>query len=258
MPRHPQVSRTPRSLRCFLRAPATSTGQPEPTSDVGPPRLRPVRRGPSRSLARSPCNGPPSSPPPPPPSRYRGGRLISIRKVSPKFAAVRAKTPSTTASRPDERMTGPEGDVLRLALLEPWVHGGQHSRYVALAERFVRALQELCVLGHLGPPFFRTRNRVRLSKLLGRRSVAHTKPPRPSSQQPDGRSMRPLRRAGGPEGTRVRAGLRSGDGPLSVRVRPSSPKRDRARRATSTGGKTPVNVHAKSRLTLESLRTLGC
>ena len=50
--------------------------------------------------------------------------------------------------------------------------------------------------------------------------------------------------------------LRSGDGPLSVRVRPSSIKRDCARRATSTGGKVAVNVHAKSRLTLEPLRTL--
>jgi len=58
------------------------------------------------------------------------------------------------------------------------------------------------------------------------------------------------------EGARVLAELRSGDGPLSVRVRPSSPKRDCARRATSTGGKAPVNVHAKSRLTLEPLRTL--
>jgi hypothetical protein len=48
----------------------------------------------------------------------------------------------------------------------------------------------------------------------------------------------------------------SGDGPLSVRVRPSSPKRDCARRATSSGGKAPADVHAKSRLTLEPLRTL--
>jgi hypothetical protein len=46
--------------------------------------------------------------------------------------------------------------------------------------------------------------------------------------------------------------VRSGDGPLSVRVRPSSPKRDCARRTTSTGGKAPVYVHAKSRLTLET------
>jgi hypothetical protein len=46
--------------------------------------------------------------------------------------------------------------------------------------------------------------------------------------------------------------VRSGDGPLIVRVRPSSPKRDCARRTTSTGGKAPVNVHAKSRLTLET------
>ena len=50
--------------------------------------------------------------------------------------------------------------------------------------------------------------------------------------------------------------VRSGDGPLIVRVRPSSPKRDCARRTTSTGGKALVNVHAKSRLTLEPLRAL--
>ena len=58
------------------------------------------------------------------------------------------------------------------------------------------------------------------------------------------------------EGARVLAGLRSGDGPLSVRVRPSSLKRDCDRRTTSTGEKCLVNVHAKSRLTLEPLRTL--
>jgi len=46
--------------------------------------------------------------------------------------------------------------------------------------------------------------------------------------------------------------VRSGDGPLSVRVRPSSPKRDCARRTTSSGRTAPVNVHAKSRLTLET------
>ena len=46
--------------------------------------------------------------------------------------------------------------------------------------------------------------------------------------------------------------VRSGDGPLSVRVRPSSPKRDCARRTTSTGGNAPANVHAKSRLTLQT------
>ena len=52
-------------------------------------------------------------------------------------------------------------------------------------------------------------------------------------------------------------GPRSGDGPLSVRVRPSSIKHDCDRRATSAGGKCLVNVHhAKSCLTLESLRTL--
>ena len=58
------------------------------------------------------------------------------------------------------------------------------------------------------------------------------------------------------EGARVLAGLISGDGPLSVRVRPSSLKRDCGRRTTSTGEKSLVNVHAKSRLTLEPLRTL--
>ena len=58
------------------------------------------------------------------------------------------------------------------------------------------------------------------------------------------------------EGARVLAGLRSGDGPLSVRVRPSSLKRDCGRRTTSTDGKCLVNVHAKSRLTLGPLRTL--
>ena len=55
-----------------------------------------------------------------------------------------------------------------------------------------------------------------------------------------------------PEGARVVAWLRSGDGPLSVRARPSSLKRDCDRRATSTGEKRLVNVHAKSRLTLET------
>ena len=52
------------------------------------------------------------------------------------------------------------------------------------------------------------------------------------------------------------AWLRSGDGPLSVCARPSSIKRDCDRRATSTGEKRLVNVHAKSRLTPEPLRTL--
>ena len=52
------------------------------------------------------------------------------------------------------------------------------------------------------------------------------------------------------------AWLRSGDGPLSVRARPSSIKRDRDRRATSTGEKRLVNVHATSRLTPEPLRAL--
>ena len=49
----------------------------------------------------------------------------------------------------------------------------------------------------------------------------------------------------------VLAPLRAGDGPLSVRVRPSSIKRDCGRRATSTGETYLVNGHAKSlRLTL--------
>ena len=58
------------------------------------------------------------------------------------------------------------------------------------------------------------------------------------------------------EDARALAGLSSGDGPLSIRVRPSSLKRDCDRRTTSTGEKSRVNVHAKSRLTLEPLRTL--
>jgi hypothetical protein len=61
-----------------------------------------------------------------------------------------------------------------------------------------------------------------------------------------------LRLAGG----RVVAWLRSGDGLLSVRARPSSIKRDCDRRARSTGEKRLVNVHAKSRLTPEPLGTL--
>ena len=52
------------------------------------------------------------------------------------------------------------------------------------------------------------------------------------------------------------ARLRSGDGPLSVRARPSSIKRDCDRRATSTGEKRLVNVHATSRLTPEPLPAL--
>ena len=47
----------------------------------------------------------------------------------------------------------------------------------------------------------------------------------------------------------------SGDGPLRIRVRPSSLKRDRDRRApvqASTGKTCLVTVHAKSRLTLET------
>ena len=51
------------------------------------------------------------------------------------------------------------------------------------------------------------------------------------------------------EGAGVLAGLRAGDGPLSVRARPSSLKRDCDRRTMSTGGKCRVYAHAKSRLT---------
>jgi len=53
-------------------------------------------------------------------------------------------------------------------------------------------------------------------------------------------------------GAGVQAGLKSGDGPLSVRARPSSLKLDLARRTPSTGGKCLVNVHATSRLTPET------
>ncbi len=57
----------------------------------------------------------------------------------------------------------------------------------------------------------------------------------------------------GAEGARVLAGLISGDGPLSVHVRPSSLKRDCDRRTTTTGEKCRVYVHGKSRLTLGCL-----
>ena len=56
------------------------------------------------------------------------------------------------------------------------------------------------------------------------------------------------------EGARALAELRSGDGPLSVRIRPSSLKRDCARRTTSTCGKCLVSVHAKSHLTINEVR----
>jgi hypothetical protein len=49
----------------------------------------------------------------------------------------------------------------------------------------------------------------------------------------------------GNEGARVLARLRSGDGPLSVRVRPSSLKRDCDRRATSTG-KSACSTYTRS------------
>jgi len=58
------------------------------------------------------------------------------------------------------------------------------------------------------------------------------------------------------KGARALAGLGAGDGPPSVRVRPSSLKRDCDCRTTSTCEKCLINVHAKSRLTLEPLRTL--
>jgi hypothetical protein len=54
------------------------------------------------------------------------------------------------------------------------------------------------------------------------------------------------------EGVGVQTGVRSGDDPLSVRARPSSIKCDCARWTTSTGGKCPANVHAKSHLILET------
>jgi hypothetical protein len=50
----------------------------------------------------------------------------------------------------------------------------------------------------------------------------------------------------------VLAGLRSGDGPLSVRARPSSIKHDCDPRPMSPGGKCLVNVDAKSCLIVES------
>jgi len=58
------------------------------------------------------------------------------------------------------------------------------------------------------------------------------------------------------KGARVVSGLRSGDGPLSVRARPSSIKYDCHRRATSTGKRCLANVRAKSRMTPEPLRAL--
>lgn len=50
---------------------------------------------------------------------------------------------------------------------------------------------------------------------------------------------------------KVPAGLRSGNGPLSLRARPSSIKHDCDRSATGGSGKRLANVHAKSCLTLE-------
>jgi hypothetical protein len=50
----------------------------------------------------------------------------------------------------------------------------------------------------------------------------------------------------GIKGARVLAGLRSRDGSLSVRVRPSSLKHGCDRRTTSTSGKCLVNVPVKS------------
>jgi hypothetical protein len=47
-------------------------------------------------------------------------------------------------------------------------------------------------------------------------------------------------------------GVWSGDGRLSVRARPSTFKRDCGRWTTSTGERFLVNVHAKSRLNLET------
>ena len=61
---------------------------------------------------------------------------------------------------------------------------------------------------------------------------------------------------GSPQSARVLAGYRAEDGPLSVRARPSRLKHDCDRRTTSTGEKCLVNVHAKSCLIPEPLRTL--
>ena len=66
------------------------------------------------------------------------------------------------------------------------------------------------------------------------------KPKEPLGNNTSAASNRPIR----PVSLRM-AGLRSGDGALSVRARPSSLKRNRDRRTTSTGGKCLVNVHAK-------------
>jgi hypothetical protein len=51
--------------------------------------------------------------------------------------------------------------------------------------------------------------------------------------------LRIRRPSGQAAGAGVLAGLRAGDGPLSVRARPSSIKRDCGRRATRTGGRCP-------------------
>ena len=50
-------------------------------------------------------------------------------------------------------------------------------------------------------------------------------------------------RHGPDRSARILAGLRSGDGPLSVRVRPSSLKHDHNRRTNNTDGKCRVNLH---------------
>jgi hypothetical protein len=54
----------------------------------------------------------------------------------------------------------------------------------------------------------------------------------------------------------VLAWAQIGDGPLNVRARPSSLKRDCDRRTTSTDEKSLVKAHAKSRFTPEPLRAL--
>jgi hypothetical protein len=58
------------------------------------------------------------------------------------------------------------------------------------------------------------------------------------------------------EAAKILAGLKFGDGPRGVCVPPSNFNCDCRRGATSTAGSLLMNVHAKSRLTLESLRTL--
>jgi hypothetical protein len=84
-----------------------------------------------------------------------------------------------------------------------------------------------------------------------------------SSLRPGHRPSKLIIQAGEIERSACKAGrcksrvrLRSGDGPPSVRVRPSSLKRDCKPQDDEHMRKCLANVHAKSRLTLEPLRTL--